>query len=245
MAETGQMEFIAETGWFHFYSDLVDSGELAEMNKECKATSAVLLVMKRHMHEQKFKDWGKTEIPSIKTLATQSGFSRGSVGTALGILEERKFIRLVEPHIKGAKKRYEYFDHILIREKTPGKKTENPVAGSVMIPYEPKTVKAMQEALKQVLGEMVQGTSPGQSPHFKVVINKEYKNLFVQNIAEGGTGEQTNTGVVENVSRLKNEIDSISAKINDEELSLTEGSKQIGELQRKIKKLTQENEGKA
>jgi DNA-binding transcriptional MocR family regulator len=244
MEKGGQMEFVAETGWFHFYSDLVDSGELADMNNECRATSAVLLVMKRHMHEQKFRDWGKTEIPSISILAKQSGFSRGSVSTALGILEKRKFIRLIKPHIPGTKKRYEYYDRILIRQKTSGKKEGNPVAGEVMIPYEPKMVMAMQEAMKNVLAEMNDGSNPETNSLFKVVINKEYKNLFVQNIAEGGTGTQTNTGVVESVEKIKKEIESISAKIESEDIGFKEGHSRIGELQREIKKLTQENETK-
>ena len=240
-----QMEFKAGTGWFHFYSDLIDSGEMAEMNRECAAMSAVLLVMKRHLHEQKFKDWGKTEIPSIKVMAEQSGFSRNTVSTSLEKLEARGFIRLVQPHIPGRKKRYEYWDRILIRQQTANENEENPVVGEVMVPYDPKMVMVVQDAIKQALTEMSQGIAPDKSNSlFQVNINKEYRNLFVQNIAKGATGTQTNTGVIESVEEIHREIASISAKIDNDPDFFREGTEQIGKLHRQIRKLTQENKTK-
>ena len=242
--DSKQIEFKAKTSWFHFYSDLIDSNELAEMNSECSATSAVLLVLKRYIHEQKFVDWGKVDIPSIATLSEKSGFSRNTTKKALEVLEKRNFIKQTNKSTtatagRGRKKKYEYYDRILIKADD-----DSSVAGELMIPYEPKIVASVQHAIKTMMEGMSQGIEPDFSnPLFQVVMKKEYKNYFVQNIESGGTGTMSNVGTIDTSSgseEIKKEIENISYLMSIGELPLTQGMGQIQQLQLTQKKMDQE-----
>jgi len=193
-----QLSFFTPTQWFSLFTDVIDSGLMASMNQRCKATSAVMLSIKRHEFEQLFKDRSnitkKGLIPAVSVLSKDSGFKSATVSKALKILEEEGIIEEDEK-TKGIKntgrgRLYKYKDKINVyaSKTNPKKKDERESIGHILLDYHPNKMNEMIRQIEREMSLMNQnGMAPSNSPNITFVVNQ---NFFHQTIEPGGTGNQ-------------------------------------------------------
>lgn len=197
-----QLSFFTPTQWFSMFTDVIDSGLISRMSKECKATAAVMLSIKRHEFEHLFKGKDgspikKGMIPSVKILAKDSGFGTESVRKALGILEREGLIEEDEA-TKGVKntgrqRLYRYKERLSVyagddTQQAKGLREGRETIGQVFMNYHPKQMNQMVEHITNEIKRMNEhGLAPFNTPNITFVINQNY---FNQNIESGGHGEQ-------------------------------------------------------
>ena len=241
MTRSEQLEFESETGWFSFFTDIISSGKMAEMNKECSAASSVLLVIKKHDHIKKFKDWSSHRIPSVRIISEESGFSQNTTRKALEVLKTHGFIRLKKgdgrmsskvAYKKGQPKVYEYYDNVSITEK---KNRVPPI--NAKLNYHPSQLAELLETIETAVKDMNDGISPNGTPLVSFTLSNEIKNYFYQDNRDGGHGEQNNQGglLVGDGKNYDQLIKEISSRVVDDELSFGEGTSQIQALLREKK----------
>ena len=152
-----------KTNWFHFFTSVIEGGDLALMSKRCNAVPSVLLVVKSYTNYSE-----GVSFPGIDTIVEKSGFSKKSVITALKILSEFGYLEIKK---QGRKNIYKVIEKFKAEHRDTGESIE------ITADYVPEIVSAMRAELKEFFKD---GRTKGQYINIPIAIQ----------VINGGTGNQ-------------------------------------------------------
>ena len=152
-----------KTNWFHFFTSVIEGGDLAKMSKACHAVPSVLLVVKSYTNYSE-----GVSFPGIETIVEKSGFSKKSVINALKILSEYGYLEITR---SGRKNVYKVIEKFKAEHRETGESIE------VTAEYVPEIVSAMRAELKEFFKD---GRTRGQYINIPIAIQ----------VVNGGTGNQ-------------------------------------------------------
>ena len=224
---SAQMEFYGTTDFFTFFISMIEDGTLARMTEKNRCVASVFLVLKKHLHNRSFRDWGTNKLPSKKILMKESGATLHYLNGALDILEEEGFIRSIgyvktikgrngkEVQVKtekaggrGVVKEYEFMDKIKIYGKNDDEVME---AGEILMPLNPKQHRKQQGAVANALYQLNQGIipTPDKDGLIKVEVKKEVKQIILQVNVDGASGTINNIGTIGDDGNLDATLDKV------------------------------------
>jgi len=99
----------ADLGWFHIFTEMISSGDLKLLMKECKSSIGVYLVIKSLVHYKK-----GVSFPSIATIIDKTGLTNKTVIKALEALEKYDYIDVDRT---GKNNVYRVREKIRVRDK--------------------------------------------------------------------------------------------------------------------------------
>lgn len=155
MAE--QMElFGVDTGWFHIFRSMIDSGDCAKLGPYAVV---VYLVIKAHTN----LETGKT-FPGVQTIAKKAGISEKQVKRSLVTLADMGYL---VKHRQGRRNVY------TLHERFPVTDSAGKAVATVTCPYVPLQMQALQGRIKNMLqaGAIAEGQTAHVSLTVQVIAN--------------------------------------------------------------------------
>lgn len=151
MTTTGQMElFEADTGWFHIFRSMIDSGDCAKLGPYAMV---VYLVIKAHANLKT-----GLSFPSVATIARLAGIREKQVKRSLVTLTEMHYLM---------KRRGKRGNIYALKERIAVMEGESAVA-MVTADYIPLQMRAIQERIQQMLQN--REIARGQTIHVNLTV---------------------------------------------------------------------------
>lgn len=181
-----------KTNWFHFFTSVIEGGDLAKMSKACHAVPSVLLVIKSYTNYSE-----GVSFPGIDTIVEKSGFSKKSVINALKILSEYGYLEITR---SGRKNIYTVIEKFKAEHRDTGESIE------VTAEYVPEIVSAMRAELKEFFKD---GRTRGQYINIPIAIQ----------VVNGGTGNQVlSSDLGEKIAETGKAVGQLQAMVDDYKL---------------------------
>ena len=169
----GDLLLSADTGWFHIFHEIINSGDLAKLIKKNKSSISVYLVVKSHIHYKK-----GVSFPSIATIMEKTGLSNKTVHKALEALEEYGYVDIDR---SGRHNVYR------VREKIRVKNTETEEEMAVVsFDYFSSVLSEVRNEIKNFL------VSPTETDKFQYISIENLNININQQIVKGDNAIQQN-----------------------------------------------------